>query len=219
MIRYSPTPPDPPVISASSLTEQEVMGKGLRATVWRCRWQGETAVLKIYSPETDRKYRRRTGMTMARYEFSQNARAAAHPPLRHHVARPLAIVAAAGDGLPCEAFLQQHVPGELLSQMRRRAPIGEDLLQSARLIVREMHRAGMWDFDFHASNLLVRDGRTLTLFDFNILPRHLYFHNPLTWLGFKLGVVDPRERDLRSLDRLIHRARQAAADHSDRQAA
>lgn len=219
MIRKSPSPPEPPVISARSLTEREEMGKGLRATVWRCRWQGEAAVLKVYSPETDRKYRRRTGMPVARYEFAQNARAAAHPPLRDHVARPLAVVAADGDGLPCEAFLQQHVPGELLSQMRRRMPIGEDLLESARLIVREMHRAGMWDFDFHASNLLVRDGRILTLFDFNILPRHLYFHNPLTWLGYKLGVVDPRDRDRRSLDRLIHRAHQSAASCPGRRAA
>lgn len=219
MISYSPSSIDPPVISVRSLTEQRTMGKGLRATVWRCRWQGEAAVMKVYSAETDRKYRRRTGTTVARYEYAQNARAAAHPPLRDHVARPLAVIAADGERLPREAFLQQHVPGELLSQMRRHRRIDNALLQSARLIVREMHRAGLCDFDFHASNLLVRDGRILTLFDFNILPRHLYFHNPVTWLGFKLGLVDPRERDLRGLEHLVQRAQAVAGDDSARRAA
>ena len=184
------------------------IGQGRRSRVYAGTWHGEAVVIKEYTPEAVRKYRRRYGVSIAQFEHDRNAAFAGVPSLRRFAARPIAWSAAAAEDRRSEGecFVQQRIEGsdlrELLDENRR---LTADVLEVIDHVVEVASRHGLYDIDMSPSNFrMLRDdsGWRPVLFDFNLMPQHLHAPNPLIALLYRTGLRHPAHRDRWMLRRL-----------------
>lgn len=190
------------------LTIGAQIGRGRRSLVYAGTWHGEAVVVKQYTPEAIRKYRRRYGVSIARFEHDRNAAFAGVEPLRPFAARPIAWSGGAHTGPEAsgECFVQQRIAGidlcELLNEHRR---LPSEILEVIDHVVETASRHGLYDIDMSPSNFrMVRDveGWRPVLFDFNLMPQHLHAPNPLIALLYRTGLRHPAHRDRWMLRRL-----------------
>lgn len=184
------------------------IGRGRRSLVYAGTWHGEAVVVKQYTPEAIRKYRRRYGVSIAQFEHDRNAAFVGVEPLRPFAARPIAW--SGGDptnsGMPGECFVQQRIEGtdlrELLNAHRR---LPAEILAVIDHVVETASRHGLYDIDMSPSNfrmLAGGNGWRPVLFDFNLMPQHLHAPNPLIALLYRTGLRHPAHRDRWMLRRL-----------------
>ena len=118
------------------------VGEGRRSVVYRCRYRGETAAVKVYRPTFIDKYREKYGVDIARFEMQRNRDVRDVPGLRDYTAKPLAVIG--GDGRHDLAFLQSFVDGIPLVRLgRENRGLPAELLAAGREIVRLVEAAGL----------------------------------------------------------------------------
>jgi hypothetical protein len=184
------------------------VGRGWRSRVYAGTWRGEAVVVKRYMPEAIRKYRRRYRVSIAQFEHDRNAAFVGVAALRPFAARPIAWSGGTTDDRRREGacFVQQRIEGtdlcELLNESRR---LPTDLLAAIEHVVATAWRHGLYDIDMSPSNFRMvagENGWRPVLFDFNLMPQHLYAPNPLVALLYRTGLRHPAHRDRRMLRRL-----------------
>lgn len=196
-------PPPSELLAGTELAELEVeslLGEGLRSRVYRARWRGRDAALKVYRPGAIARHARRHPLPLAEFERRQNTLYHRAPGLAPFVAEPLAhVVTTRG-----QAFLQERLEGQLYYFYfhERGGRVPPELFSKIERIVELAHRAGLYDLDLHSLNVMVvrgEDGEPWpNLFDFNMLPFHARSGNPIGLL-LRLGLLGRRWRDRRKL--------------------
>ena len=178
-----------------------VLGEGQRCIVYAGTYQGEPVAVKAYRADMMQKCRRRYGITRSAFEFQRNTDIYAIESLRRFVAKPIALFGE-GDGFS-HAFVQERIDGvRLRGLLDRVGQVPAETQHSLRMIVDAAHRAGIYDLDLCANNILVHrthDGWQPLLFDFNMMPLYLFGRSPLTTLLYRFGLRKPWGRDLRHL--------------------
>lgn len=180
-----------------------MIGEGVSCRVHEARWNGRDVVLKLYKAAAVERHLRLVGVDPAEFEYRRNREFHEAPGLARYTAEPLACMA---DGT-VSALLQEKLDGELYyDHLVACGDRGRDaLFEHVERIVELSHRAGLYDLDLHAANLILvaaDDGELVPkLFDFNFIPFYVHPPNPLVWLLVKTGLVDRRWRDVRKLRR------------------
>jgi hypothetical protein len=194
-------PPDPVRVPAD-IKVLEMLGQGKRTCTYRVQLDGRSAVLKVYRTAILRRYRWRFGVDLAQFEHDRNRAFWNNPVLRQYTVEPLRVLGVEDGYSP--AFVQAWAEGEsLLGYTARTGPIPADTLAAGYQIVRTAHAAGLYDLDLNAGNIKLRqtaDGWMPLIYDFNLLPQHLYAPNPFRWLSLRLGLRHPGQRDHASLE-------------------
>jgi len=174
-----------------------LVGKGRRSHVYEAELAGQTVALKLYTPEAIGKFRRRYGVSIARFEFDRCAACYAVPKLTPHIARPLRVFGERGGYT--EAFVQEYLEGtRLIDLMRQQGSVPRETLAALTNIVTAAEAAGLHDLDVCASNVFLSEterGWMPRLFDFNMMPQHLHAPNPWVGLLYRLGWRHPSHRD------------------------
>ncbi|HUP19311.1 MAG TPA: hypothetical protein VM778_05080 [Gemmatimonadota bacterium] len=208
MSRAEPDPPPPEpaaLVEGTALEGLEVLGRlgeGRRSLVYGARWHGREAALKVYKPRAIARHARRHGLPLAEFEFRQNERYHRAPGLAPFVAEPLVRVV----GPRGQAFLQERLEGQLyyFYYRERGARVPSGIFPQIERIVDLAHRAGLYDVDLHAMNVMVVTGESgepvPRLFDFNMIPFHAREGNPIGML-LRMGLLDRHWRDRRKLRR------------------
>lgn len=175
-------------------------GEGGRSTAYRVEWNGRRVALKVYKPRAIARHARKHPVPLHAFEHERNAAFFGAPGLAEYVAEPFGAFEAEG----VTATLQELLEGELYYFWYRRRGGGEPSMSAhlARMI-ELAHAARLHDLDFHSMNVMVVKGpdgeERPKLFDFNLIPFHVRPPNPLVGLALRLGLLDPRARDLRKL--------------------
>ncbi len=99
----------PPSWLPADLELGPLLGEGRRSQVFAAHWQEEAVVVKRYREATVRKYRRKYGVSIARFEYERNLAFWEQGELRPNVPRPIGVCATAGRDV--ELFIQQRVDG------------------------------------------------------------------------------------------------------------
>ncbi len=174
-----------------------LVGRGGNCLVYEVELSGRPAVLKLYKPEAAAKFRRRHGLSIARYEFDRNRSFQNIKSISHYIAEPLRVLGQR-DGYS-EGFVQQQVEGIRLDEiMHRRGCVPTETLAMLKEIVAAATAAGLYDAHISPNNVIVREtsrGWTPMLFDFNLMPQHLRAPNPLVALLYRIGWRQPAHRD------------------------
>ena len=172
-------------------------GKGRRSVVYEAELAGQAVALKLYKPEAIRKFRRRYGVSIARFEHDRCAEFSAVPALAPYIARPLHVLGER-DGF-AEAFVQEFVDGRRVHDvMGETGSVPRETLHVLTEIVAAAEAVGLHDLDVCASNIFVKPterGWMPVLFDFNMMPQHLHAPNPWVGLLYRLGWRHPSHRD------------------------
>jgi hypothetical protein len=176
------------------------LGEGVSCVVYDAEWRGRPVALKLYKAGAVERHARLLGEELAAFEYRRNRAFYDAPGLRRYVAEPLAYHT---DGC-VSAFVQERLGGTLyyFYFRERGGQVPPSLSEHLRRIVELSHAAGIHDVDLHAGNVMVVEeggDPVPKLFDFNSIPFHVHPPNPAAWLGLKLGILDPRSRDLRKL--------------------
>ena len=189
----------------ASIVPGAMIGEGRRSRVFRAAWQGRPVALKIYRrPYVDR-YRRRLGLSIARFEHDRNKAFHDIPELRPFVAEPLLVIGE-GDGMD-DAFVQELLEDAVaLSEvLLRTGHVPPETLDAVRDIIRIASAAGLHDIDLDPDNIRLHEtpeGWLPVLFDFNMIPQHVRAPNPFVALLYRTGLRDRSYRDRRWLRRL-----------------
>lgn len=174
-----------------------LVGKGRRSTVYEAELEGRTVALKLYKPEAIRKFRRRYGVSIARFEHDRCAACYAVPKLSPYIARPIRVYGERGGY--SEAFVQEYIEAtRLIDLMREQGSVPRETLAALTDIVTAAEMAGLHDLDVCASNVFITEtelGWMPRLFDFNMMPQHLHAPNPWVGLLYRLGWRHPSHRD------------------------
>ncbi len=179
----------------------EPLGEGRRSWVYRADFRGRNAVIKVYRPYFIEKYRKRYAVDIARFEFDRNLAFRNLHAMRQHTVQPL-MVLNAEEGYTT-AFVQEYIEGiPLLDMIAQLGRLPKETLRLGRLIVDTATQAGLHDLDVSAGNIKVvkrNNDWVPVIYDFNMMPQHLYAPNPFMALGFLLGIRSKSHRDYRSL--------------------
>ncbi|HXG27341.1 MAG TPA: hypothetical protein VNJ47_00640 [Nevskiales bacterium] len=195
-------PPPDPVEVPPEIEVLEMIGQGRRSCTYRARYRGEPVALKVYRRALVKRYRWRYGVNLAQFEYNRNRAFWANPALRPYTVEPLKLLGV-NDGYSA-AFVQAWAEGETLKERATRCgPIPAELLALGYHLVHTAHAAGLYDLDFNAGNIKLRrtaTGELPLIYDFNLLPQHLYAPNPFRWLALRLGLRHPGYRDFAALE-------------------
>lgn len=176
------------------------LGEGGRSTVYLARWRDREVALKVYKASAIERHARKHAENLAKFEYSRNRAFHEAPGLARYVARPLGYIATEG----VSAFLQEKLNGELyyFYYRARNGDMPAGLFAHVERMVHLYHKAGLYDVDLHAMNVMVveDDGEPIPkLFDFNLIPFHIHPPNKFVGLMLRTGLIDLQARDLRKL--------------------
>ncbi len=193
-----------------TLGELEVirrLGTGRRCRAFLVRREARLLVAKVYRPSAVRRHAARHAQHaehLAQFEFGRNLALRSVAGLARSVAEPVDLLVVDKQWI----FLQEFVEGVRLDRFCENgaAAARDGLLAQLRGIVARAHAAGHYDLDLHPANLLVvqpEPGKArIVLYDFNKVPYHLAPPNRLFGWMVALGLIAPRDRDVRHLRRL-----------------
>ena len=176
------------------------LGEGGRSTVYRADWHGREVALKVYKSEAIARHARKHAENLAKFEYLRNRAFYDAPGLAKYVAEPMGYLTTGG----VSAFIQEKLDGELyyFYFRARNGDVPVQLFEHVNRMVRLYHKAGLYDVDLHAMNVMVveKNGEPIPkLFDFNLIPFHIHPPNKLVGLLLKTGLIDLEARDLRKL--------------------
>ncbi|MGH8530404.1 MAG: hypothetical protein ACRETN_11305 [Nevskiales bacterium] len=178
------------------------LGQGQRSVGYEGRWRGRRVAIKCYRPEFIAKYPRKYGVDIAQFEFDRNFAFHALPGLSALSPEPLRVLRAQDGYTP--AFVQEFVSGpDVRGLIRRLGYLPFEFLQRARHAVDTARAHGLHDLDINDGNVRAvqgDDGWRPMIFDFNMMPQHLFAPNPFRKLQFTLGQRDKSFRDYQCLD-------------------
>lgn len=162
----------------------------------------QQVALKVYRQAVIKRYAWRFGVHLAQFEYARNEAFWNNPTLRPYTVQPLRLLGVDDDF--SAAFVQAWAEGTTLKEhAAKEGPISADLLAMGYQIVQAAHVAGLYDLDLNAGNIKLRKTgeRWMPLvYDFNLLPQHLYPPNPFRWLSLRLGLRHPGYRDFAALE-------------------
>lgn len=180
------------------------IGSGRRVHAYRARWQNRNAVVKRYTPDSERRCRRIYARSLAQFEYQRNREFHEIDTLRRYCAEPLACLQAA-DGE--WVLVQEYIDGQSLKDyIVGLGHLPARLFETGKFIVREAERHNIHDLDLPAANLKVvsdEDGPRPVVFDFNLIPQHHAPPNPFLYLLYKIGYRKPSHRDYRAVHRWL----------------
>lgn len=194
-------PPDPVKVPAE-IEVFELLGQGKRTCTYRAQLDGQRVALKVYRAAVMRRYQWRFGIHLAQFEHDRNQAFWNNPGLREFTVQPLRLYGVDDGYSP--AFVQAWAGGEtLLEYASRHACVSADLLAAGYRLVRRAHATGLYDLDLNVGNIKLREtaqGLMPVIYDFNLLPQHLYAPNPMRWLSLRLGRRHWGHRDFAALE-------------------
>ncbi len=176
------------------------LGEGGRSSVYRGRWNDRDVAVKLHKSDAVERHIRKHDLELAEYEYRRNLAFYEAPGLERYIARPLAYLATGS----LSVLVQEWIEGPLYyfwfkERGGKSLPSMEAHLEA---IVHGAHAAGLYDVDLHSMNVMVVEDRgepIPKLFDFNLIPFNVHPPNFFVAAGLKLGIIDPRSRDLRKL--------------------
>jgi tRNA A-37 threonylcarbamoyl transferase component Bud32 len=176
----------------------ERLGQGGRSTVYHGRWKGRDVVVKMHKTQAVERHIAKNDLELAEFEYRRNQAFYNAPGLRRYIAEPLAYVASGS----LSVLIQEWLEGPLyyFYYKENEGRHSESLLAHLGKIVEGSHAAGLYDVDLHSMNVIVveENGEPIPkLFDFNLIPFTEHPPNPFVAIGLRLGLIDPRSRDLR----------------------
>lgn len=201
-----PSDPGEGTLRLDALGEVEIVGRigeGKRSTVYRARWRGRDAVLKVYKARAVVRHGEKHPQNLAAFEYNRNLAFFRAPGMERYVAEPLGYLATPG----VAAFLQEMLDGELyyFYYRKRGGAVSPGLYPCIERLIGLCHAAGLYDADVHAMNVMVvedEQGEPIPkLFDFNLIPFHVRAPNPFVALALKTGLMSRKARDLKRLRR------------------
>lgn len=180
----------------------EMVGQGRRSCTYRARYQDRQVALKIYRADCMKRYRWRFGIHLAQFEHDRNLAFWNSPALRPFVVEPLRVLGVDDGYSP--AFIQAWAEGRsLLEFARTEGYVSAETLAAGYQLVRTAASLNLHDLDISAGNIKLRQtarGWMPLIYDFNLLPQHLFAPNPFRGLSFKLGLRPPGYRDCAALE-------------------
>ncbi len=176
------------------------LGEGGRSTVYRARWRDQDVALKVYKAFALERHARKHSENLAKFEYSRNRAFYEAPGMSRYVAKPLGYLATEG----VSAFMQEKLEGELyyFYYRARNGDMPRSVFEHVKTMVHLYHKAGLYDVDLHAMNVMVveeREEPVPKLFDFNLIPFHVHPPNKLVGALLRTGLIDLQARDLRKL--------------------
>ncbi|MFT4569678.1 MAG: hypothetical protein ACI8TX_000374 [Hyphomicrobiaceae bacterium] len=176
------------------------LGEGGCSNVYRGLWDGRDVAVKLHKSDAVERHIRKGALELAEYEYGRNRAFYEAPGLKRYVACPIAYNASSS----LSVLVQEWLEGSLYYFWHKdRGGVSSPRMeQHLQAIVDGAHAAGLYDIDFHAMNVIVveEDGEPIPkLFDFNYVPSGVHARNPFVAIGLRLGIIDPRSRDLRML--------------------
>ncbi len=195
--------PEPdPVRVPPEIEVIEMIGQGRRSCTYRAHYQGRQVALKVYRQQYLRRYHWRFGLQLAQFEHDRNLAFWNSPALRPYVVEPLRVLREADGHSP--AFVQAWAEGiGLLDLTKREGYVPAETLAAGYRIVQSAAAIGLHDLDISPGNIKLRKteaGWMPLIYDFNLLPQHLYAPNPFRWLSLRLGLRHPGHRDHAALE-------------------
>jgi transposase-like protein len=194
-------PPDPVHVPAE-VEVFELLGQGKRTCTYRAQLNGQRVVLKVYRAAVMRRYRWRFDVHLAQFEHDRNRAFWDNPSLRDFTVEPLRLYGVDDGYSP--AFVQAWAEGVSLSEYAsEHGYVSTDILAAGQRLVRCAHAAGLYDLDLNVGNIKLREtpaGPMPVIYDFNLLPQHLYAPNPARWLSLRLGRRHWGHRDFAALE-------------------
>lgn len=174
------------------------LGEGGRSTVYHGLWRGRDVAVKLHKTQAVERHIAKNDLELAEFEYRRNKAFFDAPGLGRYVAEPFAYVASGSLSM----MIQEWLDGPLyyFYYKEHGGRLGEKLYEHIGNIVKCAHAAGLYDVDLHSMNVVVveEDGEPIPkLFDFNLIPFTEHPPNPFVALALKLGLLDPRSRDLR----------------------
>jgi hypothetical protein len=178
-----------------------VIGEGKRSVTLQGVFDGESVVLKVYRRQHVHKYQQRHGLNIAEFEYQRNLAFYSVDALREFAAKPIKITGV-DDGYSL-VFIQELIEGVTLTELAGQlGGVPDETLRAGELIVRAAEAAGLHDIDLTYPNILVRktgDGWMPAIYDFNLLPQHLYPPNPVLAIAYRSGLRRKSHRDYRAI--------------------
>jgi serine/threonine protein kinase len=188
----------------------EYIGSGGRAHVYSAMIDSVNVVVKAYHDEVVKKYRDKYKVDIAEYEYSRNQALYSLSEIQEHIAKPFSVFPAYGQFTHC--IVQQRVYGESLEKLiKRLGYLPDEILEAGKKIVHIAEMNKIHDLDISVGNVMItkiKDKWMPTLYDFNIMPQHMFPPNPIVGLGYKLGIRRKSFRDYRSLRNWDRRGKQ-----------
>ena len=180
---------------------QEI-GSGRRSHAYLAEYLDNTIVVKVYNDAYIEKYQHQYKVNIGEFEYQRNKLAFETEALTQFVAKPYFLLTKE-DGYSL-ALVQEYVEGIWLEDLIIQSQgIPKEVVEAGYLIVREAAKIGMYDLDISPGNVRVQQndsGKWMPkLYDFNLMPQHMYSPNLFMAIGFKLGLRSKNHRDYRSL--------------------
>lgn len=195
-------PPPDPVNVPPDIEILEMIGQGRRSCTYRAQFQGRQVAVKVYRLEYLHRYRWRFRIHLAQFEHDRNRAFWDCPALRPYTVEPLRVLGVTDDYSP--AFVQSWAEGiQLPNWVKQYGPVPAETLAAGYRIVATAAALGLHDLDISPGNIKLHklaDGWIPLIYDFNLLPQHLYAPNPLRGLAFRLGLRPPGYRDCAALE-------------------
>jgi MFS family permease len=183
------------------ITIGPVIGEGKRSITLRGVFHGEPVVLKVYRRQHVDKYRQRFSLNIAEFEYQRNLAFFSVDALRRFAAKPITVTGVDDSFSLC--FIQELIEGITLTQLAEQMGcVPDETLRAGELIVRAAELEGLHDIDLTYDNILVREtesGWMPVIFDFNLLPQHLYPPNPVLAFAYRIGLRRKSHRDYRAI--------------------
>lgn len=179
-----------------------MVGQGRRSCTYRAQYQGRQVALKVYRAQYLKRYRWRFGIHLAQFEHDRNKAFWDCPALKPYVVEPLRVLGVDDGYSP--AFVQAWAEGTSLSDLvKSHGYVPASTLAEGYRLVSTAASIGLHDLDISPGNIKLRQVSGLwqpLIYDFNLLPQHLFAPNPFRWLSFKLGLRHPGYRDHAALE-------------------
>jgi hypothetical protein len=168
-------------------------------------------VVKLYRPSVAQKYQQKYGLDIAEFEFQRNQALYQLEQIKSYIAKPYRLYPASSEY--SQSIVQEWVTGKTLKAIV--AELGYlpgELLDTGYEIIKHAEAHGLHDLDISSGNTRVSqlDGHWRPkLYDFNLIPQHLFPPNPFLGLAIKLGLRSKSHRDYRNLKKWERRGKLA----------
>ena len=177
------------------------LGEGGRTHVYKAQLDQESVIVKVYRKDVAQKYLNKYSVDIAEFEYQKNQALYELPKIKAYIAKPYRVYSLSSEYTHC--IVQEYVTGNTLKKLI--AELGylpNEILDAGYTIVKQAESNGIHDLDISVGNIIVnkRDGSWKPkLYDFNLMPQHLFSPNPFMDLAIKLRLRSKSHRDYRSL--------------------
>ena len=177
------------------------LGHGRRSTVYAADMLGTTVVVKIYKETYVQKYADKYNADIAEFEYSRNKSFFSQDELKKYTAQPIKILKK--DEGYSHSFVQEYIHGtDLKTFARKNGYVPDSVLEAGEKILYLAKKINMHDLDISPGNIKIRQVEKLWLpviYDFNLMPQHLFPPNPIMALAFFTGLRNKSHRDNKSV--------------------